>query len=105
MSDFLACLGQRCTGHDLLTLIQKPYGGLAPGGQCFDFSWGSVAVLQERLVGGRNIIRSGAGILAWVGDLVTDSPEAFCELFAGRLSHLQESPVLRRQQASSGCSC
>ena len=92
MSDLLICLGQRYAGRDLLTLLQAPYGGLAPAGRFLDLAWGAVAVLEERLAGGRNMLSNGAATLAWVGDLVIDARDGFVESFATHLSELQQRP-------------
>lgn len=70
MSDFLVSLGRRYNGKDLLELIKKPYGKCAPEGQFFDFPWGSVAVLRERIANDNNIFRRNDLLLAWIGDLI-----------------------------------
>lgn len=90
MSDFLVSLGKQHTGEDLLTLIKKPYGKRAPEGQFFDYDWGSIAVLEERLTRNENIITKNVTTFAWVGDLVVDLPDRFLELFINRLTRLQQ---------------
>ena len=89
MSDFLISLNKEYRGKDLLNLIKKPYGGRAPEGRFFDYSWGGVAVLEERLASNRNCITDGTTTFAWVGDLVTNSTDSFIELFMNRLTFLQ----------------
>lgn len=90
MSDFLVSLDKRYRGNDLLSLIKKPYGKRAPEGQSFDYSWGSVAVLNERLACNGNIIVRDGASFAWVGDLVMDSPEQFPQMFMNRLAGVHE---------------
>ena len=89
-SDFLISLGNLYDGKNLLRLIKKPYGGCTPEGRFFDFPWGSVAVLKERLARNENIITRDSMIFAWVGDLVTDMQEDFLESFINRLAYLQK---------------
>ncbi|GAH68114.1 unnamed protein product, partial [marine sediment metagenome] len=90
MSDFLVGLDKRYSGDDLLSLIKKPYGKRAPEGQFSDYSWGSLAVLQERLACNRNIISGDTATFAWVGDLVLDLPDRFAGVFVNRLTQLQQ---------------
>ncbi|MCK4793075.1 MAG: hypothetical protein KAV87_55610 [Desulfobacteraceae bacterium] len=90
MSDFLVSLCSRHSGKDLLNLIKKPYGKRAPEGQFFDYPWGSIAVLEERLACNNNIITNDTATFAWVGDLVVDLSEGFVESFINRLTHIQE---------------
>jgi asparagine synthetase B (glutamine-hydrolysing) len=90
MSDFLVSLDKRHRGNDLLSLIKKPYGKRAPEGQSFDYSWGSVAVLNERLACNGNIIVRDGASFAWVGDLVVDLPDRFAEMLMNRLNQLQQ---------------
>ena len=77
MSDFLVALTQQYKGADLLRLIQKPYGEESPNGVFFEYPWGSIAVLEERLAGNKNISTIGDMNFAWVGDLVTDIQDGF----------------------------
>lgn len=90
MSDFLISLGNLYSGKDLLNLIKRPYGDRAPKGQFFDYPWGSIAVLEERLARNKNIITNGTTTFAWVGDLVVDLSDEFVESFINRLTNLQE---------------
>jgi asparagine synthetase B (glutamine-hydrolysing) len=90
MSDFIVSLDKRYRGEDLLNLIKRPYGKRAPGGRCFDFGWGSMAVLEERLAVNKNIITMDTATFAWVGDLVVDFSNGFVGPFVNRLRCLQE---------------
>lgn len=90
MSDFLISLNKEYSGKDLLNLVKKPYGGRAPNGRFFDYSWGSIAVLNNRLASDKNIITKDTTVFAWVGDLVTNLTDSFIELFLNRLTRLQE---------------
>jgi hypothetical protein len=97
MSDFLVSTGGECRGEDLLELLKRPYGVRAPQGRCFDFAWGSVAVLRESPTLGANILTRNEAMLAWVGDLVDAASDAFLETLMVRLADLQntrgENPV------------
>jgi hypothetical protein len=97
MSDFLVSMGGECRGEDLLALLQRPYGIRTPEGRCFDFTWGSVAVLRESPTLGANILTRNEALLAWVGDLVDAASDAFLEALLVRLVDLQnargENPV------------
>lgn len=90
MSDLLVSLGKRHSGKDLVSLLKKPYGSRAPEGQFFDYPWGSVAVLEERLVHNKNIITKKTATFVWVGDLVMDLSDRFLELFINRITCLHE---------------
>jgi hypothetical protein len=90
MSDFLVSLNKKHNGEDLLRLIKKPYGNHVPEGCSFDFSWGSVAILQEHLANNKNIVTNNVAVLAWVGDLVIDLPDGFVKGLIKRLTQLQE---------------
>lgn len=70
MSDFLISLGNLYNGESLLSIIKKPYGKRSPEGRYFDFAWGSLAVLNERLAKNRNIHERNGEVFAWVGDLL-----------------------------------
>lgn len=99
MSDFLVQIGHGCEAARLLALLKQPYGAHAPRGQGFDFAWGSLAVLEDRLASNANIVPVDGGVLAWVGDLVGDVSERFMHDLAARLAHLkncraQERPSL-----------
>lgn len=69
MSDFLVSMGKQYSGSDLLRLIKRPYPEHGPVGKYFDFPWGSVAILKERLA--NNIFEAGGAVIGWVGDLLT----------------------------------
>ena len=70
----------------MLCLIKRPYGECAPCGQFFDFSWGSAAILQDRIADNKNIITKNNAVLAWVGDLVTSLSDKTVESF---LRHIE----------------
>lgn len=89
MCDFLVSLGKRYNGKELLDLIKRPYRERAPSGQFFDFSWGSAAILHDRIAHNKNIITKNSTIFAWVGDLVTDLQGDFQKLFVQRLTQLR----------------
>jgi len=89
LCDFLFSLNKNLSGKDLLTLIKKPYNIHAPEGQCFDYKWGSLAVLEDHLASNKNIIKNEATIFAWIGDIVTDMSDRFTKLFSERLTSLQ----------------
>jgi Asparagine synthase len=90
MCDFIVSLDKRYGGKDLLNLIKKPYDSRAPEGEYFDYSWGSMAVLKERLADDRNILMQGGTTFAWVGDLVIASRDSFLETFINRLVDMKE---------------
>lgn len=91
MSDFLVRIGHDCDSGCLLDLLKQPYGSSAPRGQGFDFAWGSVAVLEDRLASNANIIRVRDGVFAWVGELVGGMSETVRTGLVSRLSRLQHS--------------
>ena len=64
MSDFLVKTGRECGSDALLDLLRLPYGSSAPKGQGFDFSWGSVAVLEDHLTSNRNIVHKDKTVMA-----------------------------------------
>ena len=90
MSDFLVSLGKQHSGKDLVNLLKKPYRSRTPEGRFFDYPWGSVAILEERLTCNNNIIIKNAVVFAWVGDLVMDLSDRFLELFIKRIAGLQK---------------
>lgn len=90
MCDFLVSLDNRYRGKDLLNLVKKPYGSRAPEGEFFDYPWGSVAILMERLANYKNILTKEGTTFAWVGDLVMNLGDSFLGAFIKRLSGLQE---------------
>lgn len=91
MSDFLIRIGHDCDSGRLLALLKEPYGVRAPQGRGFDFAWGSVAVLEDRLASNANIIGVDGGVLAWVGDLVGGMSETFRAALIARLASLHRS--------------
>jgi len=72
MCDFLVSSGSRYRGRSLLEFVKAPYGKSPPEGRFFDFSWGSVAILEERLARNNNIYTQNGTVFAWIGDLVMD---------------------------------
>jgi hypothetical protein len=91
MSDFLVSLNKRYT--HLLNLIKKPYGSRAPEGQFFDYPWGSLAVLADRLADNRNIREREHVVFAWVGDLITEMSEEFVDALVGRIGQIKNCRV------------
>lgn len=91
MSDFLVRIGHDCSSEHLLALVKQPYNGSAPEGRGFDFSWGSLAVLEDRLASNANIMTLNAGVLAWVGELVGGMSAALRNGLIARLARLQHS--------------
>lgn len=92
MSDFLISLNAEHKADDLLRLLRQPYGPRASKGQSVDLDWGCLAALEERLSGGRNIVREQGAICAWVGDLAIRQCESFIPGLMRRLLYLQTRP-------------
>lgn len=93
MSDFLLELNCNCCGPRLLEALQRPYGTNAPDGESFALPWGSLAVLHERLVDGRNVaVRDGA-VTAWVGDLLLGDEDAQADEVAEQMARLRRAPA------------
>jgi len=93
MCDFLIGLDPIYRGSCLLDILGKPYDGAAPKGCFFDFPWGSMAVLEERLANNRNIIVKGNVIVAWVGDLVLDVSDQFIAGLVDRIRRLTDENI------------
>jgi asparagine synthetase B (glutamine-hydrolysing) len=91
VSDFIVSIGKKWTGDDLLNLLKRPYGERAPEGQCFDFGWGSIAILEDRLALNKNIIRARGTLFAWVGDLVTDMSDGYMNALISRIESIRDS--------------
>jgi hypothetical protein len=91
MSDFIVSIGKKCTGDDLLNLLKRPYGERAPEGRSFDFRWGSIAILEDRLARNKNIIKVKETLFGWVGDLVTDMSRPFVDRLVERIKWLRDS--------------
>lgn len=89
MCDFLISLNKKYEGKDLLAFIEEPYGKQGPKGQYFDFSWGSMAILEERLADNNNILKRDGVIFAWVGDLVTDMSDEFINALIARIGEVR----------------
>lgn len=77
MSDFLIHLGKNHSPDRLLELLKRPYGKRPPDGKCFQFPWGTLAILEDIYAKKRNIHTFGEEVIGWVGDLVVDNIEAF----------------------------
>ncbi len=92
MSDFLIRIGHDCDSGRLLALLKEPYGVRAPQGRGFDFAWGSVAVLEDRLASNANIIGVDGGVLARVGDPVGGMSETFRSGLIAALHHCTVLP-------------
>lgn len=75
MPDFLISFDADVTGAALLELLRQPYGDHAPAGHVLNRPWGVVAILEDRIAGGRNLVRVGEAAFGWVGDLVTPNLE------------------------------
>jgi asparagine synthase (glutamine-hydrolysing) len=91
MSDFLVSIGKNYQPEDLLALVKRPYGERAPEGQCFDFGWGTAAVLKERIAYNKNIVTRNRTTLAWVGDLVTDMSNGYIDALISRIENIRDS--------------
>ena len=89
MSDFLVSFGNKYSGNNLLELLKMPYGRCVPEGQYFDFSWGSMTVLEERLADNNNILEKDGVVLAWIGDLVTNMSEEFVDALITRIGQIK----------------
>lgn len=74
-----------------MALAKVPYGSAEPEGRGFDFPWGSVAVLNEPIAGGTNILESSRQVVAWVGDLVTEMTDAYVRALLDRVAGLREA--------------
>ena len=89
MSDFLINLDYECKGEYLLELIKNPFEGRFPNGQHFEFPWGRMAVLEEHLANGNNIIVRDGLVFAWVGDLVTEMSDEFIDTLVARIGEVR----------------
>jgi asparagine synthetase B (glutamine-hydrolysing) len=91
MCDFLISSRGQYKGRHLLEFLKAPYGERAPQGKSFDFEWGSVAILEERLARNNNIYTIDNTIFAWVGDLVMDMSVTTIREFVDRIAKISES--------------
>lgn len=91
MSDFLVSIGKNYQPEDLLALVKRPYGERAPEGQCFDFGWGTAAVLKERIAYNKNIVTRNGTTLAWIGDLVTDMSNGYIDALISHIENIRDS--------------
>ena len=89
MSDFLINLDCKYKGEDLLGLVKNPFEGRFPNGQHFEFPWGRMAVLEEHLANGNNIIVRDGLVFAWVGDLVTEMSDEFIDTLMARIGEVR----------------
>lgn len=106
MSDFLVSLDPASSGAALLDLLRQPYGDAAPEGHVFERPWGALAMLEDQIAGGRNLVRCGDDVFGWVGDVVTPdlSRLALASLESLQaLPRVKDSAVIRlRQLRESG---
>ena len=89
MSDFLISWDKCYGGEGLLDLVKLPYGERSPNGRAFDFPWGGMAVLEERLAQNNNIIERDGVVVAWVGDLVTEMSKEFVDALISRIGQIR----------------
>lgn len=89
MSDFLISFGNKYSGNNLLELLKIPYGKYVPEGRYFDFPWGSMAILEERLADNNNILDRNGVVFAWVGDLVTEMSGKFVDALISRIGQIK----------------
>jgi len=94
MCDFLISLNSRYNGKCLLELIKVPYGKRSPHGKSYELQWGSLAVLEERIAKGRNILEKADTIFAWVGDLLIDPSTGGLDQIVTRISDIWEHSTL-----------
>jgi len=90
MCDFLVSSSEQYKGERLLELLKVPYGERSPEGRFFDFQWGSVAILEERLANNNNIYTIDGTIFAWIGDLVMDLSTITIKQFTNRVADISE---------------
>ncbi len=72
-------------------MLERPYVDCAPKGRGCDFSWGSLAVLEDAVASNENIFATSTELLAWVGELVGGMPDALRHSMIQRLSQLLRS--------------
>jgi len=104
MSDFLVGLGGARPGAGLLELLRLPYGSSSRAGQCFDFGWGSAAILGEPDSGMKNVHESPLGILGSAGDLLAGDLQKLAEgllVCAANVRSARLEPAFRLQDDSS----
>jgi hypothetical protein len=91
MSDFLLSVDNQpqSGSRQLLRLLQRPYPYRRPDGEEFEFPWGRMAVLRERFA--KNVFRVNGTVVAWVGDLLTETSEAFLKSLILRALELKQS--------------
>jgi asparagine synthetase B (glutamine-hydrolysing) len=111
MPDFLISLGPTVDPDALLALLRRPYGQNAPQGEGYAFPWGAVAVLEDRIAGGTNLVRKDGLALGWAGELLgfSGSVEASRALsdFAGPISieSLRRSGFLEKLNGAFALFC
>lgn len=72
MSDFLVHFTKQESGPQLLDALKSIQGSQSSSGHVRRFSWGTVAILNERYA--RNVLADDQGLCGWVGDLVHADP-------------------------------
>lgn len=107
MSDFIIDLESNNKGPALLSFLKKPYGNYPPEGEEFNFSWGSMAVLRDKLSQGDNIYHKNNLVFSWIGDLATEITDEFVEEFISCITklnmvenkktiHLENEPLFKK---------
>jgi len=76
MPDFMATFTTRYSGGDLLSLLKEPYMPKPPDGFAFDYTWGSLAVLEDHY-GQNNIRLENDMVIFWLGDFACDMTDKF----------------------------
>jgi hypothetical protein len=77
MSDFLINLGNTPAPEDTVKQMQMSFRNRRPEGKCFEFSWGTLSVLEERF--GKNLFNVDGAVVVWVGDLLANLSEDVLE--------------------------
>jgi len=78
MSDFLINVGNSSAPAENVQQMRMSYPNRRrPEGKSFQFSWGSVSVLDERF--GKNLFEINGTVVAWVGDLLANTSRDFLE--------------------------
>lgn len=69
MSDFLIVFSSAVSGKALLDLLQEPYFPEARSGRIYEGTWGNLAMLEEAIESGANLLEMENGFVGWLGDL------------------------------------
>lgn len=88
MADFLVNFSDKWKPDVLLSLLKTPYGTKKTSGRCFRFTWGTLAILEDQLAGGKNINSGDREVISWVGDLAVDRAECFIPTLKGRIEDI-----------------